>query len=393
LIFYIVSNPNDNNYQLHFTLKLLHIGLMQYDVSQTNVLSVNAVSFTYQGARQETLRAINDVSFTLKQGEFFSLLGPSGCGKSTLLRLIAGLQSPDKGVIDIHSMSNTPRKVGMVFQDLALFPHMTVAKNIEFAIKHMPRADRKTRIDEVLHLVRLTTKRDHYPHTLSGGQQQRLALARSLAPKPDLILLDEPFASQDVSLRRSIRNDVIDILKQSDVAAILVTHDPEEAMYFADRMAIMRAGHIEQIGTPQELYQNPMNAFVASFFGDINIVEGVIEKGFLNTPVGVIPAHHFQEGANVQAVIRPEAIKIQSHDPAIDHHSFEHAHTHALLRHTRYLGQSTQLSLITKDIDDGQAVTISLNARIPDMPIDANTQNDLYDIFVDNDQVLLFEKK
>ena len=256
---------------------------MQYDVSQTNVLSVNAVSFTYQGARQETLRAINDVSFTLKQGEFFSLLGPSGCGKSTLLRLIAGLQSPDKGVIDIHSMSNTPRKVGMVFQDLALFPHMTVAKNIEFAIKHMPRADRKTRIDEVLHLVRLTTKRDHYPHTLSGGQQQRLALARSLAPKPDLILLDEPFASQDVSLRRSIRNDVIDILKQSDVAAILVTHDPEEAMYFADRMAIMRAGHIEQIGTPQELYQNPMNAFVASFF--VIWIDGFVFRDFKTTGI------------------------------------------------------------------------------------------------------------
>lgn len=364
---------------------------MQYDACANTVLSVNNVSFTYKGSGQGRLRAISDVSFSLTQGEFFSLLGPSGCGKSTLLRLIAGLQAPDQGAIDIQSLSGSAQKVGMVFQDLALFPHMTVAKNIEFSLKNIPRAQRKARIDEVLRLVRLSAKKDCYPYELSGGQQQRLALARSLAPKPELILLDEPFAAQDVTLRHEIRNEIIDILKQSGVAAILVTHDPEEAMYFADRMAIMREGHVEQIGTPQTLYQSPINAFVASFFGDINVIEGVIEKGLLSTPVGSISANDFKDGTMVQAIIRPESIRIQNHDPAVDHHHPDHAHTHGVITQQKYLGQSTQLSLATQDIDGGETQVIALNARVS--KICPDNQNDLYDIFVDSDQVLMFEKK
>lgn len=363
---------------------------MKYDDDQKSVLSVENVSFTYKDAGSVRACAVENISFSLKHGEFFSLLGPSGCGKSTLLRLVAGLQKPDIGNIYVPSCAISGRKVGMVFQDLALFPHMSVAKNIEFALRDMPRAQRKKRIDEVLNLVRLSDKKKDYPFTLSGGQQQRLALARSLAPKPELILLDEPFASQDVVLRRNIRNDIIDILKQSGVAAILVTHDPEEAMYFADRMAIMREGHIEQIGTPRAIYTNPVNSFVASFFGDVNIVEGVIRNGMLETPVGAIPTHNFKEGAIVQAVIRPEAIQIQTHDPAIDHHEPEHAHIHGVLKHHKYLGQSTQLSLVTQDIDKVGAREVSLKARVP--ALNANNHDDIFDIFVDKDQVLMFEK-
>lgn len=363
---------------------------MQCTLDSKMVLSVDAVSFTYKGTSIAESSTLQDISFHLEQGEFFSLLGPSGCGKSTLLRIIAGLQAPHSGHVDLCSSSGSVRRVGMVFQDLALFPHMSAARNIEFALKSLRRKDRQKRIDEVLELVNLSDKHDAYPYQLSGGQQQRLALARSLAPKPDLFLLDEPFASQDVVLRRRIRDEVIDILKQSGVAAILVTHDPEEAMYFSDRMAIMRDGQIEQIGTPETLYNHPVNAFVASFFGDVNIVEGSTENGILHTSIGPIPANGFEDGTMVQAIIRPEALRLQSHDPSVNHADPRHSHTHGFVRAQKYLGQSTKISLLARDIDHADSEDVALSACVTGHC--PHNSDELYDIFVDGNQVLLFEK-
>ena len=236
------------------------------------MININDVSFSYSGRGTPVYGVLNRVSLDIQDGEFLSLLGPSGCGKTTLLRLLAGLEQPDSGSLDRAGCSP---EVGMVFQDLALFPHMSVARNVGFALRRLSRAARRKRTDEMLTLVGLLDKRSSDPHELSGGQKQRLALARALASKPDLILLDEPFAAQDVTLRAQMRDDVMHILREAGVAALLVTHDPEEAMQFADRIAIMKNGRIEQIGTPTEIYNQPVSAFVASFFGQTNKLSGV----------------------------------------------------------------------------------------------------------------------
>jgi len=228
------------------------------------LLQVRDICFSYADTSELGKKnTVSDVSLEIHKGEFLCLLGPSGCGKTTLLRLIAGLEKPSCGNISTFGAHDEKLKVGMVFQDLALFPHMSVARNIGYALRHLPRKERRTRIDEMLDLVGLSKKRGAYPHQLSGGQKQRLALARALARQPDLILLDEPFAAQDSARRAQIRDDVMHILRDANVAALLVTHDPEEAMQFSDRIAIMKDGHIEQVASPVDIYNKPKNAFVA----------------------------------------------------------------------------------------------------------------------------------
>lgn len=359
---------------------------MSLSQSPETLLKVNNVCFSYRADLSRHLSVLKDVSFEIKSGEFVCLLGPSGCGKTTLLRLIAGLETLDGG--SIQSNGDAP-KIGMVFQDLALFPHMSAARNIGYALRHLSRSERRARTDEMLALVGLSDKRGAYPHELSGGQKQRLALARALARQPDLILLDEPFASQDITLRAQMRDDVMHILREAGVAALLVTHDPEEAMQFADRIAIMNGGEIEQIGEPSEIYNQPNSAFVASFFGEVNTIKGQVSNGVIASPVGAIDAAGLPDNMSVQVIIRPEAFSLSEHNPAIDHHNPKHAHVHGTVSERKYLGRSTLVHMDTHDLDHEGQEPLHIHARVPGAYLAKGS--DVQDIFLDQSQVFVFE--
>ncbi|WP_380168877.1 ABC transporter ATP-binding protein [Jannaschia sp. R86511] len=216
---------------------------------------------------------VDDVSFDVAEGELFALVGPSGCGKSSLLRLIAGLDPAAGGRVvlagrDVTMLAPERRRIGLVFQDHALFPHRRIDQNIAFGLGRMHRRDRARRVEELLDLVRLPGMAKRYPHELSGGEQQRVALARALAPDPTVVLLDEPFASLDPSLRDDVRTDVVAALRDRGAAAVMVTHERDEALAIGDRVAVMSAGTILQIDRPEEIYERPVDRFVAEFLGE-----------------------------------------------------------------------------------------------------------------------------
>jgi len=224
--------------------------------------------------------AVEDVSFDVADAELLALVGPSGCGKSTLLRLVAGLFPPDAGVIELDgvvaddehgSLPPEKRRIGLVFQEHALFPHLSVARNIGFGVR-TGGSGRAARVREMLDLVGLAGYADRYPHELSGGERQRVALARALAPNPALMLLDEPFASLDPNLRVQIRDDVVEILRSTGTPAVFVTHDQQEALAVGDRVAVMHAGQIAQLDTPERIFHQPVNRFVASFMGEADFL-------------------------------------------------------------------------------------------------------------------------
>ncbi len=264
---------------------------------------------------------VDDLNLQVAPGELLTLLGPSGCGKTTTLRLIAGLEEPDSGAVWISGRNMTApfrpperRGVGLVFQDYALFPHLSVLGNVLFGLRTLPRAERLPRARETLSLVGLTVFESRMPHQLSGGQQQRVALARALAPRPGLLLLDEPFSNLDAQLRHATRQEVRAILRRSGVAAILVTHDQEEALAFSDRIALMRAGHLEQIGTPQEIYTRPRTAFVASFLGRSNLLSGTVQAGVARTLLGPVPLEDLEAGAQEGGAV-PDGLQMISVRP------------------------------------------------------------------------------
>ena len=255
---------------------------------------------------------VQAVSFAVDQGEVFALLGPSGCGKTTTLRLIAGFEQPDSGQVWLEGREITRRPpeqrgIGFVFQDYALFPHLSVFENVAFGLRHLRGKERQARVMEVLGLVGLTVFKDRKPGELSGGQQQRVALARAIAPGPKLVLLDEPFSSLDAALRQSTRDEVRTLLKQSGIGAILVTHDQEEALSFADRLAVMRSGQLEQVGTPEEVYHRPRTPFVAQFLGRTNLIPGEARGLEAETPLGRIMLFEEAHGA-VLLSLRPEGL-------------------------------------------------------------------------------------
>jgi iron(III) transport system ATP-binding protein len=351
------------------------------------LLKVEQLCFSYAAKKQPSLGVLRNISFEIGEGEFVCLLGPSGCGKTTLLRLIAGLEKADSGLIEMLGVESGAPKIGMVFQDLALFPHMSAARNVGYALRHLSRSERHSRVAEMLDLVGLTNKRGSYPHELSGGQKQRLALARALARQPDLILLDEPFAAQDITLRAQMRDDVIHILRDAGVAALLVTHDPEEAMQFADRIVIMNEGEIEQIGAPVDVYNIPQNSFVASFFGQVNTLKGHVKNGGITTAVGFVP--DFADETPVNIIIRPEALKLSVHGPAADHHDPKHAHVHGHISERKYLGRSTLVHLDTHDLDDNDNTPVHLHARMPGVFLEK--EHDVQDIFLDHSQIFVFK--
>ena len=259
-------------------------------------LILNSVSQSYG-----TQKIIADLSFTLPEGAIGCLLGPSGCGKTTALRCISGFEPIQSGEIRIGGevvsrpdwmLAAEKRRVGMVFQDYALFPHMTVSANIGFGLRSVSKAARQARIDELLMLVGLSGHADQYPHQLSGGQQQRVALARALAPRPRLILMDEPFSNLDVALRERLSIEVRDILKREATTALIVTHDQNEAFALADWVGVMHEGRIQQWATPYDLYHEPANRFVADFVGQGALVTGeVINDHQVEIELGVLSGH------------------------------------------------------------------------------------------------------
>ena len=304
--------------------------------------------------------SVRDISFNVDPGEVVSLLGPSGCGKTTLLRLAAGLEKPISGKIFLNnrlisSSSNiTPpenRGVGYMFQDYALFPHLTVLQNVIFGLS-VDKEMALRRAVQVLEELSIDSFKDMYPHELSGGQQQRVALARALAPKPNVILLDEPYAGLDSRLRERIRDQMLHVLKASEAAALMVTHDAEEAMFMSDRIVVLSEGNIVQIGRPVNLYSQPTSAFVAEFFGEVNKVDGVVSERKVLTPIGVFSApSSFPNGGKVSVIIRHEALIIDPGKRGVPAEVIE----------SRLLGRT---SLIHLSVKKGPK-ELHLHARIP----------------------------
>ena len=248
----------------------------------------------FRGTQQS---AVNNISFELSSSEILAPLGPSGCGKTTTLRIIAGLERPDSGTVRLNervvvsdSVFVPPEKrgVGMVFQDHALFPHLTVSENIAFGLRGQSAAQIRQTVGEMLHLVGLLPLAKRYPHALSGGERQRVALARALAPHPVLVLMDEPFSSLDADLRMEMREHVRQILKAIQATVVFVTHDQDEALYMGDRLAVLQRGHLEQIGTPEQVFHESNTRFVSEFMGDSDFLRGKVTRDGIQTEIGLI---------------------------------------------------------------------------------------------------------
>ncbi|MGB3244979.1 MAG: ABC transporter ATP-binding protein [Sulfitobacter sp.] len=262
---------------------------------------------------------VDDVSLTIMPGQVTCLLGPSGCGKSTTLRMIAGVEMQDSGTIHVDGklicdtifrIPPEQREIGLMFQDFALFPHLSVADNVAFGLKTRNKAERRARVEELLERVDLKRFIDGYPHQLSGGEQQRVALARALAPKPRIMLMDEPFSGLDNRLRDGIRDETLGILKEEDTAVLLVTHEPDEAMRMADEIALMRDGKIVQQGAPYNVYTRPLDRAAVAFFSDANVLRSQVSGALAVTPFGHFLAPGVPDGTAVDIVFRPQHVRI-----------------------------------------------------------------------------------
>ncbi|RDE22811.1 ABC transporter ATP-binding protein [Motiliproteus coralliicola] len=280
-----------------------------------SLLAVEQIECRYQ---QQVV--VKQLSFAVEQGEVTCLLGPSGCGKTTVLRAIAGFNPIYNGHLNLSGCiistpeSNVPpeqRNIGMVFQDYALFPHLSVRDNIAFGLRQLGRNERHHTIEHLLKLVELKGMADRYPHELSGGQQQRVALARALAPKPKLLLMDEPFSNLDTELRRQLSVEVRDILKEEGISAIMVTHDQDEAFTVSDKLGILADGYLQQWGSPFEVYHHPANLKVAGFVGEGTFVRGrALEGGLVETDIGLVKgkATQWHQGVELDVFLRPHEI-------------------------------------------------------------------------------------
>jgi iron(III) transport system ATP-binding protein len=289
----------------------------------SSILGLDGVSKSYG-----KVAAARSLEMTAEPGELVTVIGPSGCGKSTLLRLVAGLDRPDAGTIRIEDeevagprawVQPERRRVGLVFQDHALFPHLDVTRNIAFGLDRLPRAERRSRVDEVLAIARLGELARRYPHELSGGEQQRVALARALAPRPAVVLLDEPFSSLDETLRAQVRADTIAMIRATGTTALLVTHDQTEALSVGDRVVVMHQGRIEQVDSPITVFEQPSTRFVASFMGDAVFLPAHVHDALLTCEIGVVstvPGWGHVD-VDVEVVLRPHEVALTAEDDGV----------------------------------------------------------------------------
>ncbi len=296
------------------------------ETSQTNADSrPPAASVVGLSKRFGKTSVLENISFDVAEGEVLVLLGASGSGKTTILRIIAGLEQPLKGKVilqgkDVTDLPARERGVGVIFQSYALFPKMNVEKNIGYGLRIRKRRRKEIRetVDELVKLVQLEEHRKKYPSQLSGGQQQRVAIARTLAYNPEVLLFDEPFGALDTGTRSRLRRDIRALLRKVKVPSIFITHDQEEALELGDRVAVLNKGHIEQIGTPYEIYSHPATEYVASFLGAANILEGVVRRDFVELGAAHIPITldegKFEQGARVKIVFRPEDVVLSRRD-------------------------------------------------------------------------------
>ena len=326
-------------------------------------LQVQSLSCRFDGRE-----VVSSVNLQVAAGQVMCLLGPSGCGKSTTLRMIAGVERPSGGRILIDgrevfgaagSVPPEARGVGLMFQDFALFPHLTVAGNVGFGLSG-DKADKRARVDELLEKVNLSGFQTKHPHELSGGEQQRVALARALAPRPCVMLMDEPFSGLDNRLRDGIRDSTLEVLKAEGAAVLLVTHEPDEAMRMADEIALMREGRLVQRGAPYNIYNKPVDRAAAAFFSDINVIRGVSRGALTQTPFGAFLTPGHADGACVDIVIRPQHLKIdfdragRGPNPT----DVEGTPARAVVQRARYLGRE---SLVEFRMDfDGSILTASV---------------------------------
>ena len=324
------------------------------------------MSLVFEGIRHRygADEVLRDVSFPARPGEVTCLLGPSGGGKSTLLRLAAGLEAVQAGAIRLDGdVLSAPgqgrppeqRPVGLVFQDHVLFPHLTARANVAFGLRGRDQRERRRLVDEALAAVGLSALADRYPHTLSGGEQQRVALARALAPAPRVMLLDEPFANVDVTLRRRLREDTRQTLRQAGGIALVVTHDPEEALEVADRIAILHHGRIAQVGSPSDIWRRPAAAIVAASFGQAQHLRGRMRGGAVETAFGPVPESGARAaGAEVDVIVRPAGVDLRK----------AAGESAAIVRDVRFLGDRY---LVLAEAD-GEVLRANV-AELPDLRV------------------------
>lgn len=278
-----------------------------------NVLEINSVS------RSTGNFSLKSIDLEVRKGEVVALIGESGSGKSTLLRTIAGFLMPDSGSITLNGkvvnddniyVAPEDRRIGMVFQNYALFPHLSVEKNVAYGVAHLPKSERTAIVKKLLDLVGLNGKESRYPHRLSGGEQQRVAIARALAINPSLLLLDEPFSNLDAIMRGQVREEVSNIIRSTDTTTIIVTHDINDALTVADRIVVLKDGEVEQVGTPLDLYNCPVNRYMAQLFGKCSFLKGTGHNCKVETVLGPIPHPEAKEGERYEISIRPEEIRL-----------------------------------------------------------------------------------
>jgi iron(III) transport system ATP-binding protein len=327
-------------------------GLLRRLVGRPRTPATFAARLTFEHVTHsyDTVVSLAGIDLEVAPGEILCLLGPSGCGKTTLLRLAAGLEQPTGGRILINGQDVTAgptalppesRGVGLMFQDFALFPHLTNLANVMFGLRDLRRADAEREARLALDRVGLLAHAEAYPHMLSGGEQQRVALARAVAPRPSVLLMDEPFSGLDRRLRDDVREDTLAVLRESHVTCIAVTHDPEEALRMADRIALMRAGRLVQAGEPETLYRRPADLFAARYFCELNEIAGRVAGGVVHTPVGAFAAPGLAEASEAVVAIRPQGVALAPAGAGVP----------GRLESRRFLGETDLLELAVEGLE------------------------------------------
>jgi iron(III) transport system ATP-binding protein len=342
-----------------------------------------AARLTFEDVEQRygDARALRGVSLDMAPGEVMGLVGPSGCGKTTLLRLAAGIEKPSAGRVLINRLEVSgpnrfvppeQRSIGLMFQDFALFPHLTILANVAFGLNSLSRDDAKRTAMTTLKRVGLESYAAEYPHILSGGQQQRVALARAIAPRPSVLLMDEPFSGLDVQLREAMQSQTLELLREMRASCMIVTHDPEEAMRLSDRIAVMRSGLIVQVGTAEDLYRHPTDIFVARMFSEINEIAATVKSGRIDTPFGIFPIKNIGEGKTVILCVRQRGVRLTEAGTG----------RAARVLHTKFLGDAAILEVGVDGLDD----TFKVRMRESEAPLKGTEVS----VIVDASRVLIF---